>query len=159
MAWPIMRYLRCGELDNTSPGKVTGWMDLSGMKKVTFDLRGDFCRDIRGTRTRFSGNGSPSGSQRARRQIQGFAQHQTGRVGEITTGQAPGSSRVGCPQIEIYSDQHGRMLIELEPEQLTVLGTLRPFLEDEPVRQEQQDISETAQRGGATPTRLAAEEL
>ena len=42
MAWPIMRYLRYGELDNRSPGKVTGWIELSGEKKVTFDLRGDF---------------------------------------------------------------------------------------------------------------------
>ena len=152
MTWPIMRYLRYGELDNTTPGKVTGWMDLYGMRKVTFDLRGDFHRDIRGTKIRFSGSGSPSGSQRARRHIQGLASHQTGRVGEITTGKLPISCRIGSPQIEIYSDQHGRMLIELEPDQLTVLGTLGPFLDAEPVRREQPSISEMAQPDGVAPT-------
>ena len=152
MAWPIMRYLRYGELDNTSPGKVTGWMELAGIRKVAFDLRGDFCRDIRGTRIRFSGNGSPSNSQRARRDMQGFAEQQTGRVGEITTGKPPNCSRLDCPHIEIYSDQHGRMLIELEPGQLTVLGTLQPFLEAEPAGRGQQSMSEMAQRGVVAPT-------
>ena len=159
MTWPIMRYLRQGELDNTSPGKVTGWIELAGMKKVTFELRGDFCRDIRGTRIRFSGNGSLGLSQRARRDMQRFAEHQTGRVGEITASKLASCSRLECPHIEIYSDQHGRMLIELEPEQLTVLGTLEPFLGAEPVRQRQQSIPDVAQRDGVTPTRLAAEEL
>ena len=144
MAWPIMRYLCKGELDNTIPGKVTGWMEFAGMKRATFDLKGDFHRDIRGTKICFTGDGNPRLTQRARHYMQGFAAHQTGRAGEITAGklQLPGDYRVGHPYIEIYSDQHGRMVIELEPEQLRVLGTLRPFLDAEPVRQEQQNISQ-----------------
>jgi len=39
MAWRPTEYLIEGELDNTNPGKVTGWMRFAGLKdKVTFDL-------------------------------------------------------------------------------------------------------------------------
>jgi len=41
MAWRPTQYLIRGELDNTHLGKVTGWMEFTGMKeKVTFDLEG-----------------------------------------------------------------------------------------------------------------------
>jgi len=157
MAWRLMRYLRQGELDNTIPGKVTGWMEFAGRKKTTFDLKGDFHRDIRGTRICFTGDGNPRDTQGARHHMQGFAKHQTGRAGEITIGRPPSSYAVGHPYIEIYSDQHGRMVIELEPAQLTVLGTLRPFLDAEPVRREQQNISEMAKRGDIRSIQLLAE--
>jgi hypothetical protein len=32
MAWRPTEYLIEGELDNTTPGKVTGWMRFAGMK-------------------------------------------------------------------------------------------------------------------------------
>jgi len=39
MAWRPTQYLCEGELDNTNPNKVTGWMKFAGMKeKVVFDL-------------------------------------------------------------------------------------------------------------------------
>ena len=39
MAFRPTRFLIEGELDNTHPGKVTGWMKFAGLKeKVTFDL-------------------------------------------------------------------------------------------------------------------------
>ena len=58
MAWRPTRYLIEGELDNTVPGKVTGWMEFAGMDgKVTFDLTGDFHRDIRGAKIHFVGQG------------------------------------------------------------------------------------------------------
>src|SRR5207244_2413334 len=54
MAWRPTQYLLEGELDNTVPGKVTGWMRFVGLKRqVTFDLKGDFHRDIRGAKIRF----------------------------------------------------------------------------------------------------------
>ena len=31
MAWRPNRYLLEGELDNTQPGKVTGWMRFAGL--------------------------------------------------------------------------------------------------------------------------------
>ena len=57
MAWRPSGYLIEGELDNTKRGKVTGWMRFVGLSRnVTFDLKGDFHRDIRGTRIRFKGD-------------------------------------------------------------------------------------------------------
>ena len=45
MAWRPTRYLKEGQLENTTLGKVTGWMEFAGMKeKVTFNLGGDFHR-------------------------------------------------------------------------------------------------------------------
>jgi hypothetical protein len=52
MAWRPNEYVIEGELDNTQPGRVTGWILFAGLKdKVTFDLQGDFHRDIRGARS------------------------------------------------------------------------------------------------------------
>jgi hypothetical protein len=43
MAWRPSRFLIDGELDNTVPGRVTGWMRVADLKRqVTFDLTGDF---------------------------------------------------------------------------------------------------------------------
>jgi hypothetical protein len=57
MAWRPNEYVIEGELDNTNPGKVTGWIQFAGLKdKVTFDLKGDFHRDIRGAKVHFVGN-------------------------------------------------------------------------------------------------------
>ena len=158
MAWRPMRYLRRGELDNRIAGKIKGWMEFVGMKRVTFDLKGDFHKDIRGTMICFTGDGSSRDTQQARNYMQGFASHQTGRAGDITTGKPPSDYKVGYPYIELYTDQHGRMVIELEPEQVTVLGTLRPFLDAEPVRPEQ-EMSEMAERGDIRSIRLIAREL
>ena len=56
MAWRPHEILIEGELDNTVPGKVTGWIRFVGMNEVVkLDLLGDFHRDIRGTKVRLSG--------------------------------------------------------------------------------------------------------
>ena len=80
MAWRPTQYLKCGELDNTHFGKVTGWMEFAGMKKrVTFDLEGDFHRDIRGTRIRLTGDAAETEPPTdAQQYMQGFATHHTG---------------------------------------------------------------------------------
>ena len=58
MAWRPTQYLLEGELNNTTPGKVTGWLRFAGMKhQVTFDLEGDFHRDIRGASIHLTGEG------------------------------------------------------------------------------------------------------
>ena len=55
MAWRPTEHLIDGELDNTNPGKVRGWMRFAGMKsKMMFDLNGNFHRDIRGAKIRFT---------------------------------------------------------------------------------------------------------
>ena len=77
MAWRPTTHLLEGELDNSTFGKVTGWMRFAGMKeKVTFDLKGDFHRDIRGTRIRLTGDGQEEDAE-ATSYMDGFAQHQT----------------------------------------------------------------------------------
>ena len=57
MAWRPNEQFEWGELDNTVPNKVTGWMQFAGMKeKVIFDLDGNFHRDIRGAKIRLRGS-------------------------------------------------------------------------------------------------------
>jgi hypothetical protein len=141
MAWRPTPYLLEGELDNTTPGKVTGWMRFAGMKdKVTFDLKGDFHRDIRGTKIRLSGDGQSGGGadrEEAVQCMEGFAPHQTGNVGDITAGLPP-RDYVPYPYCEWFGDDNGRVVIELEPEQVTVIGTPIPWQESDPISRQQQ---------------------
>ena len=89
MAWRPTRYLLEGELDNTQPGKVTGWMRFAGLKrKVTFALEGDFHRDIRGAKIRLRGDGAPDDPE-AQSYVESFALTQSGKVGDITAGREP----------------------------------------------------------------------
>jgi hypothetical protein len=138
MAWRPTRYLIEGDLDNTIPGKVTGWMRFTGMaKKVTFDLAGDFHRDIRGAKIHFVGQGQKD-DPAATKYMDGLAVHQTGKVGDITAGLPP-RDYSSHPYIEIYSDQNGRIVLELEPRQVQVIGTPIPASESEPISREEQN--------------------
>ena len=91
MAWRPTHCLVEGELDNTQPNKVTGWMQFAGMKnQVTFDLEGNFHRDIRGAKIRFQGDAYEGDApDDAERYLKSFAEHQTGKVGDITAGLPP----------------------------------------------------------------------
>ena len=134
MAWRPTEYLLEGELDNTCPNKVTGWMKFAGLKeKVTFDLEGNFHRDIRRAKIRFTGDAYEGDfPEDAEKYMEGFAVQQTGKAGDITAGLPPhdyGSS----PYIEVYSDQNGRVVIELEPVQLEVIGRPIPACESDPI--------------------------
>jgi hypothetical protein len=80
------------ELDNTTPGKVTGWVRFfrrgKPPLKVTFDLEGDFHEDIRGTLIRLS-NPNPSdwdAPESEGSHVDGLAPVQRGTVGDITAG-------------------------------------------------------------------------
>ena len=140
MAWRPTPYLIKGELDNTERRKVTGWMRFLGLEdRVTFDLDGEFHRDIRGAKIEFYGFGGRTANVRkAAEYFNGFATHQTGKVGDITAGLPPHDSSA-YPYIEWYSDQNGRVVLELDPEQLEVSGTPIPLCESDPIsRQEQQ---------------------
>ena len=90
MAWRPNEHFIEGVLDNTVPGKVTGWMKFTGMKeKVIFDLKGDFHRDIRGAKVRLRGDGESADAAQAARYMKGFSKHQKGRVGDMTAGLPP----------------------------------------------------------------------
>lgn len=164
MAWRPTRYLIEGELDNTTPGKVTGWMRFAGLKrKMTFDLNGDFHRDIRGAKIRFRGDGNPDDPE-AEKYMDGIATHQTGKAGDITAGLPPADYST-YPYLEWYGDDNGRVVIELEPEQVQVIGRPIPACESDPISRQRQaqnmgkflaQISEAAgapaiQIGGAGP--------
>jgi hypothetical protein len=177
MAWRPYENLINGELDNRSPGRVTGWIrffrEAKQPLKVRFDLAGDFHEDIRGKVIRLS-NPNPSDrratSDGGRTYMDGFASVQRGEVGDITAGiplgpwteelsqkllaqqelfweqsTSPDSEReqrrqelaksfrerierhelfypyVEYPYIEWYSEKNGRVVLELEPEQVEIL--------------------------------------
>ena len=139
MAWRPTQHLVRGELDNTHLGKVTGWMEFAGMKKkVTFNLEGDFHRDIRGAKIRFTGDAAETGaSAEAEKYMEGFASHQTGKVGDMTAGLPP-ADYVNYPYFEWYGDANGRIVVELEPTQVEVIGEPIPARESYPVSREKQ---------------------
>jgi hypothetical protein len=139
MAFRPTQYLIEGELDNTNPRKVIGWMRFVGLReRVTFDLEGNFHRDIRGAKIHFTGDAYEDqqdvdpGSY-----LEGFAQHQTGKAGDITAGLPPHD--YGCtPYVEIFSEQNGRIVLELEPAQIEVIGTPIPAIESDPISRKEQ---------------------
>ncbi len=140
MAWRPTQYLIEGELDNTHPGKVTGWMSFAGMtEKVTFSLQGDFHRDIRGAKIHLTGDASATDPlDDAAGYMEDFAPQQTGRVGDITAGLPP-ADYVSYPYVEWYSQENGRVVLELEADQVEVIGRPIPACESDPISREQQN--------------------
>ncbi len=114
-------------------------MRFVGLKeKVTFDLEGNFHRDIRGAKIHFTGDAyedqqdvDPGGY------FEGFAQHQTGKAGDITAGLPPHDYGRDV-YIEWFSNENGRVVIELEPAQIEVIGTPIPAIESDPISRKEQ---------------------
>jgi len=161
MAWRPTHCLIEGELDNTHLGKVTGWMRFAGMNdKVTFCLEGDFHRDIRGAKIRFTGDAAETEPPAdAKQYMEGFALHHTGKVGDITAGLPP-HDYGQAPYVEIYSEENGRIVIELEPVQVEVIGTPIPARESYPISREQQRCNMAEFLGGiATEMNLPAQRV
>jgi len=147
MAWRPTHCILEGELDNTNPNKVTGWMKFAGMKKkVTFDLEGNFHRDIRGAKIRLKGNVTEDESD-AEEYMEGFAQHQTGKAGDITAGLPP-IDYSSTPYIEWFGYENGRVVIELEQDQVEVIGMPIPAIESDPISREEQSRNMSEFLGG-----------
>ena len=126
MAWKPNDILREGELDNTRPGKVTGWLRFVGMKEtVRLELDGDFSTDVRGMKLRVH-NPDPAEEIRPSGRMDGFAWHQTGKVVHITAGR-----RGGPACIEWCSDQNGLVLLKLAPQFVEIEGWAAPSREHE----------------------------
>ena len=137
MAWRPTKYLVEGELDNTTPSKIVGWMKFAGLKqRVTFDLAGNFHRDIRGAKLHLEGDGSPD-EKEAVSYMKGFSLQQSGNAGDITAGLPP-RDYVDYPYIEWYSEDNGRVVIELEPAQVKVIGMPIPACESDPISRQVQ---------------------
>jgi len=146
MAWRPTEYLVQGELDNTTLGKVRGWMEFAGKGRVTFDLKGNFHRDIRGAKIRFKG-GASEDDPGVEGYMEGFSSHQTGEVGDITAGLPP-ADYVSYPYIEWYGDQNGRVVLELEADQIEVIGKPIPECESDPISREEQNRNMVKFLGG-----------
>lgn len=138
MAWrPYDQFIE-GILDNTVPGKVTGWMRFAGLKdKVMFDLAGNFHRDIRGARVRLRGEGESANPEESAKYMEGFSLIQKGNVGDMTAGLPP-QDYTSYPYWEWYSEDNGRCVIELEPEQVEILTLPIPACESDPVSRKEQ---------------------
>ena len=135
MAWRPTECLIDGELDNTTPGKVVGWMRFKGLsERVTFKLEGDFHRDIRGAKIRFTGAGD---REDALDYMDGFDLNQEGNVGDITAGLPP-ADYAEYPYIEWYSEMNGRVVIELDKDQIEVIGRPIPAMESDPNSRQKQ---------------------
>lgn len=139
MAWRPSEYLIEGILDNTTPGKVVGWMKFFGKRnRVKFDLDGDFHRDIRGAKIRFHNEEyRDADPQEARKYLRAFESIQTGVVGDITAGLPP-HDYGRSPYVEWYGDDNGRVLVEVFPEQMVIIGKPIPWQESFPIDRNQQ---------------------
>jgi hypothetical protein len=138
MAWRISHTLIKGELDNSIQGKVTGWMKFTGLnEKVTFNLEGNFHRDIRGAKVRLQGDGDTADPEKAKNYMQGFSATQTGKTGDMTAGKPP-QDYSDYPYFEWYSENNGRCVLELEPDQVELLTQPIPALESDPIDRSEQ---------------------
>jgi len=147
MAWRPHENLIGGELNNSVPGKVTGWLVFVGMNEpVKLDLVGDFHRDIRGTKVRLRNQNPTKDGDRAK-YLEGFSPVQTGDVGDMTAGLPP-QDYVTYPYFEWFSEQNGRVVLELEPGQVEVIGTPIPACESDPVSREKQEQNMAKFLGG-----------
>lgn len=136
MAWRPNDNLVQGELDNTTLGKVTGWMIFIRRGdiplKVDFYLEGDFHEDIRGKRIRLT-NANPKyidgELDKNITYMDGFSEIQTGGVGDITSGIPVNGLAlyVSYPYIEWYSEENGRVVLELDHDQVETICDMSPF--------------------------------
>jgi hypothetical protein len=119
MAWRPNRYLQHGIIDNRLPGKITGELRFHGLEDpVVLELEGDFHRDIRGTRIHLYEDGDEATSD-AEEYMKGFDLLQVGQAGDITAGLEP-ADYVDYPYVEWYSESNGRVVLELEHDQVVV---------------------------------------
>ena len=138
MAWRPSEQFIEGVLDNTVPGKVTGWMLFAGMdEKVIFDLEGNFHRDIRGAKVRLRGDGESTNLAEAQQYVEEFSTRQRGKVGDMTAGREP-VDYVKYPYFEWYGEDNGRVVIELDTDQVEILTPPIPACESDPIKRSQQ---------------------
>ena len=139
MAWRPNEQIVEGILDNTVPDKVTGWMRFTGMKeKVIFDLEGNFHRDIRGAEVRLRGDGESADTVQTGKYMEGFAVLQTGKVGDMTAGLPPYDYTKDTAYFEFYSEDNGRVVLELDTDQVELLTQPIPACESDPVSRKDQ---------------------
>ena len=118
MAWRPKQNLVQGELDNTVPGQVTGWLEFLGMSDIVrLTLVGDFKSDIRGKKIRLR-NREPPDERPSN--MDRFVAQQTGVVGDITAGLPPHPYTM-YPYVEWYGQENGRVVLEFDADEVEVL--------------------------------------
>ena len=149
MAWRPTHLVISGELDNSINGKITGFIKFYGLdKNVIFDLRGNFHRDIRGAKIKFhSEEYMEQDEKEAQEYMKSFYLTQTGNAGDITLGLPTGKKDNGdltyeygsLPYFEWYSEENGRVVIELDAEQIELLTKPIPVCESDPIDRKAQN--------------------
>ena len=113
MAWRPTRNLTAGEVDNTTPGRVTGKLCFIGLAGVvSLDLAGDFQGALRGRRIKLTVTGTrPLGDH----DMAGFSRSQTGKL------DACYRLSDGGLHLSWYSDVNGRVVLELPASDFEVM--------------------------------------
>ena len=117
MAWRFANYkfVRQGELDNSTLGQTRGEIEFASCGIVNFNLSGDMQGNLKGKRIRFANpNYDPKFVFEHSAELkstpdefmEGFAREQRGEVGDIL-----GENYL---YIEWYSRENGRCVIELD---------------------------------------------
>ncbi|MEF8788403.1 MAG: hypothetical protein V5A84_04985 [Planctomycetota bacterium] len=119
MAWRIHRNLIDGEMDNTTPGRVTGTLRFVGKGgSVTLDLEGDFSGCLKGERLRLKNPDAGEHNEALSRRdsyMRGFDRHQEGEVEAIEPIDPSGGEDACWLHAAWYSD-NGRVVLELPAE-------------------------------------------
>ncbi len=125
MAWRIHHYVIKGEIQNQTPGRVTGLIWLKGLNKpLELKLKGNCYRDLAGATLSFENPFAEEGD------YTGLDIHQDGVVGDITASKKvkilvdpddaiadfpkghPPYTWGNCLYLEWFSQSNGRVLIE-----------------------------------------------
>lgn len=139
MAWRPTEYLIDGMVDCTQPDRVSGTLRFAGLPQpVTLNLVGRVHRDVRGVTLKLKGNGASADAKQAAEYMQSFDLKQTGKVGDITAGRPP-ADYVHYPYIEWYSEENGRVVLELHASEVEIAGQPISACESDPVSREEQD--------------------
>ena len=102
-----------GELDNTLPGRVSGWLRFIDLAEpVVIDLAGNFWPDIKGKKVRLTNR-----EVEPKKGMEDFSLLQTGTVGDTTLNYLGNGQH---PYFEWFSEENGRVVIELELEQISI---------------------------------------
>ena len=118
MAWRVHENLVEGEMDNTTPGRISGTLRFVGRAgEVTLDLAGDMAGDLRGKRIRL--NNPAAGERNAALHRKGtymrlFRARQHGEVDSIKCLDD------GFLHAAWYDETNGRVVLELPTEAWTV---------------------------------------
>ena len=156
MAWRFTHLVEEGELDNTTKGRVIGWIKLAGREQpLQLDLRGNCHYDLAGWRFRLVRvRPEPEWDNDHNNDLTGLAEYQIGEAGDITAAQE--ISEFDCPieefiqrkelgepppvyhrrsiYVEWYSGSNGRVVIQSTRFEVERLGQQQFEITDEDLR-------------------------